>query len=516
MAVAAESQQQRWQLARDAFPEAEYEAERKLTAYIGSIAVRGEHQLHSPPEDDNESTLLHAVQLAALGDTDSRYVVETCVRTDYSERLYKVANRSRVELSFIGNELWQQGRSLQSIHGNTLRHMHLTPEMLKRTMLETRNAGLFGELYARGALQDHAAVVFSTTSTKMSQTEKKDYNFFLDTETCSIQLLTADGAAATLETALVAGKSMPSGERHDLNTINKLSRGQGIAIHENDGTDMLRHVMLIPKTAVPNGVIDVVRMYDDAAGGTFYGQAQPRQDYISHARACEQRNRLFDNTVQQITEQLIREAAHFKTPIEAIERLDFLSERHGVRQAVHDTSIDARVFGAAAVMHIEEARFFAAQGDTERADRSMRAAQKVASSGSCPIFKGAERSSQTDDVDNQSSQEESSGKKVMSCPFCSAKVYDDPCASVLTCWDCRAQVVNGRVVNKGNGGRKAREARKAAEAARKAEHKKHGEAALGEQVDAVFEERGLEFPTEPEVKPVKAAAQLAVAAAQSH
>lgn len=49
-----------------------------------------------------------------------------------------------------------------------------------------------------------------------------------------------------------------------------------------------------------------------------------------------------------------------------------------------------------------------------------------------------------------------SKKKWMNCPHCTADVYDDPCAKVLSCWDCKAKVVNGRVVSTGNGGSRRR------------------------------------------------------------
>lgn len=57
---------------------------------------------------------------------------------------------------------------------------------------------------------------------------------------------------------------------------------------------------------------------------------------------------------------------------------------------------------------------------------------------------------------------EKSEKKWMNCPHCDALVYDDPCAKVLKCWDCKAAVIYGKQI-KGNGGRKARETRKKAE-----------------------------------------------------
>jgi|GEM_PF-3266903 len=110
-------------------------------------------------------------------------------------------------------------------------------------------------------------------------------------------------------------------------------------------------------------------------------------------------------------------------------------------------------------------------------------------------------------VDNS---QEGSGKKVMSCPFCSAKVFDDPCAKVLSCWDCRARVVNGKVEYKGDGGSKARAARKVAEIAHKAAETKPVEESLAAQVDAVFEERGLEFRDESHEEKPEAATSPAV------
>lgn len=51
------------------------------------------------------------------------------------------------------------------------------------------------------------------------------------------------------------------------------------------------------------------------------------------------------------------------------------------------------------------------------------------------------------------------GKKI-SCPFCGAAQYGDPCASRIKCADCEAEVRDSRVVNKGNGGSRARKARR--------------------------------------------------------
>ncbi|MEX1059249.1 MAG: hypothetical protein WEC17_02350 [Candidatus Saccharimonadales bacterium] len=51
------------------------------------------------------------------------------------------------------------------------------------------------------------------------------------------------------------------------------------------------------------------------------------------------------------------------------------------------------------------------------------------------------------------------GKK-MSCPFCGATQYGDPCSPNQFCSECKAKVVNGRIKSKGNGGKKAKNNKK--------------------------------------------------------
>lgn len=457
-----------WQFASEAFPEQEALARQKTAAFLGNTAVRGGVEMtldmdgagtagaYESAEPANESTLLAAIKLAALGDAESLDVVKNNVVTDVAERMYKVAHQTKVSMEFRDGSLGQGGRKLSGLHGNTLRNMVLKPEMLRRTKIELRNALLFEELHSAGALETHDAVVFSPASTTMSAIEKQEYGFFTDTESCSIQVLSADGDKATLQTAMVAGKAEPSGSRHDIQTIHKLAAANGLKLNETDGTEMLQYVMLVPKESVPNGISDIVELYDDAAGGTFYGQAKPRQDYQKYAAECEARNRNFSQSVDTVVSQLIKEAHLLASPVEAIGRLDYLSERVCVQYAVRDKAVDAEVFGSKSAMHIQEARFFMEQGDMGRAEHSLRKAQDTAQSSSCPLFKGSKGEGGDDDEDgvrrSSSDDSESSGKRKMSCPFCKAKVYDDPCAKKLSCWDCKAMVMNGKVHSQGNGG----------------------------------------------------------------
>jgi hypothetical protein len=454
-AAAAEICNSNWNLATEVSPEAERQADAELASFMGSIVLS--RAVETRQEANSDSTLREAILQASRGDIQSRRVVRHNVAADVAERLYKAGHQTEVNLKMINGKLTQEGRAVTDIHRNTFEHTVLIPEMHYRAASELKNVLLFEKLSPTGLLDSNDMYVFSTSSTAMTRKQKDEYHLFADTETCSIQRLSKGGENVSLQTAFVAGKATPTSERHDIAAIQKLAQTEGITLTTTDGSEMLRHVFLVPKTENPHGVTDMVRRYDMAAGGTFYGESKPQQDYELYARDCLEREKEFDHLVERITGQLIQEAGAFDSPLEAILRLDELSERLCVGHAVEHKEINARIFGPTAAMHIEEARFFMDQGETERARSSLLLAKQTANSGSCPLFKGSPLETSSSD-DNNDSQKESSSKKWMKCPHCDAKVFADPCASMLSCWDCHAKVING-VTYKGNGGSKARAAK---------------------------------------------------------
>lgn len=490
-------------LAEEAFPELGEEARREATHFLGSIAVRGEQE--ATAEDDisvHSTSLMTATQMAALGDTEAKKMIQTNVATDVAERLFKAAHQTEVFMSMQDGRLVQNKRLLTDIHRNALTQTVLIPEMMKRTVYELNNVMLFERLHRRGLLDQYDAVVFSPSSTAMTESQKKDYGLFVDTESCSIQFLTANGNDVKLETAFVAGKVSPDSERHDLKAIHTLAADRGLELDTSDGSELIRQVMLIPRHEA-QGVADVVKWYDDAAGGLFYGQRAPRQDYDLYALKCKERSESFGGIVEMITEQLIKEAHTFKVPLDANLRLDELSEEFSVERAVHDSSINPAVFGETAAKHIEDARFFAERGEFDRAEASMSRAKETAESGSCPLFKGGEFDGSGDSSGNGNGSNEGIGEKKWGhCPYCNAKVFVDPCAKRISCWDCTALVVNGNIISKGNGGTNKR----------LAEAKRHQEDQTTEAVKEVEQHPEPEVP-EDKPQPATAAGSLALASA---
>ncbi|MDB5163571.1 MAG: hypothetical protein JWS12_188 [Candidatus Saccharibacteria bacterium] len=443
-----------WLLAEQAYPELDRRANEQTARQLGSLALAREVRIENIEQVPNESTLLAAIQLGALGDETSRRVVRTNVATDIAERLFKAGHQTKIWLEFSGGRLLQDGRQLIDIHKNTLQFATLNPVMERRAKTELKNALLFQELLAAGALDEYDIVVFSPCPEDVAT--KKAYGFFADTDSCSIQMLRKTPQGIMLETALVAGKRNPTAARHDIAAIQAIAKQNNLNLSSSDGDGMLNHVLLVPRQATPRGVSDVVAQFDQAAGGTFYGQAKPRQNYEQFAKECQVRNDSFVDTVEQITAQLLKEAHAFTSPMEVLERLDYLSERFSVARAKSDLSIDAAVFGDVSARHIVLARRHYQNGDYDQANKEMQQAKNTANSTSCPLFKEADG-----DKSDATKNDEKSGKKWMSCPYCQAKVFDDPCAQVLACWDCKAIVVNGRVKYKGDGGSQKRQAEQA-------------------------------------------------------
>lgn len=445
---------EKWELAATAHPEIQEKAWQKTAQLIGGMAIRGTVEGFVPPERSNESSLMAATQQAALGDEASLRVVTRNVGTDVAERLFKAGHQTKVDMEFVDGNLEQDGRPLVDIHRNTLEHTVLNDEMMSKTTFELQGVVLAQLLYRAGILTKYNLLLCSPSSTRMTPEEKRRYGMFVDTDSCSIQLLSTNGSQATLETAFVAGKVAPNAPRHDIKAIQALAAAHGITIDTSDGTEMLQHVMLIPKEQAP-GVANVVEWFDDAAGGTFYGQDKPRQDYQAYAESCYERSKDFDGMVQDIVAQLVSESHTFMTPMDAVLRLDELSAAASRKRALHDNSIDVAIFGAKAAEQIQEARFFMERGQIDRAEMAMAKAAALDESGTCPLFKGS--SSAGGEGGGSSSQEEIGGKKWGHCPYCKALVYVDPCAKRISCWDCTALVVNGKIISTGNGGTRGRE-----------------------------------------------------------
>ncbi len=427
---------------------------------VGSSALSGAEILKSP-EVSNEpvesENLRDAIHWAAWGDSSARNMIMTDILTDMVERTIKAGHVMKVGIE-VGKdgELLQHGQKLKSVYEMALRHASESWQIKERAEAETRNGFRIKDLLAQGALEDYCFVVISRCADNMSDQELADAGFFVDTMSCSIQSTTLESGGLTMESAFVAGVASPGGEQHDKNTVEAMGADLGVDFRDKSAAEIIDTPILIHKSLMPNGVIDLVKLYDSHAGGTFFGEAKERQDYLKYLELCHQREADLQPLVDKITDQLINEVDTIQTPIQAVKRLHELSQENMVEKAMEDTTINPKVFGEVAARHIENARLHIQNGNHDLAEQARQNAQRTAVSSSCPSSMEKELAEASN---RESGESGSSGSESISldgkirCIKCKESV---PKKQVVKkeCWQCpkcnyTVDICSGKTLNEG-------------------------------------------------------------------
>jgi len=412
-----------------ALPEDEARRERadRLIQGIGTIAVKA-HEHTQGCEPKRFDNLLEAVQEARKGNETARKLITTNVHTDVFERTVKAGFVLSVPLETDQDgQIMQNGQTNEQIQANTIRYLGGNAKMQPRFEAEVVNSFRLQAEKNNGSLEPHNFVVLSRCADDMTDEELDKAGFFVPTKSMAVQVtsMNKDGDLQ-MESAFVAGVKSPDAPRHDASMVAKFGRSIGVEL-SGSAVDTLNTPLLIPKELMPNGVVDIVRMLDDAAGGTFFGQDKPRQDYVQFREECQKRETEMEPVVQTIVSELLARGNEIHTPTGATQLLDELSEKHTLYQAIQDTRIDPRVFGEAAVPHIEQARMFYVQGDLTRFYSAFESALEVADSSSCPTGVSTENNvvGSVDEYgnSNKAAKESNDDCEFISkkCPVCGAK-----------------------------------------------------------------------------------------------
>lgn len=367
------------------------EARQRAANFIGAVAA-GAWRETMPQSDAEEAikikpleSLYDAIKRAAAGNETAYKMVETNVATDVIERTIKAGHIISVDLMVDeAGTIQQHGQSMESVHANSLRFASGNQQMRERTEAETRNAFRIKDFYDQGKLNDYRFVVFSRAADNMSLSDMREAGFFTDTMSCAVQVTSAEDCRLVTESAFVAGKANPEAARHDKATLKALFARLGVDIAAKDATALLDTPLLIHKDLLPDGALNLVEMYDEAAGDTFFGEAKPRQNYQAYKLKCQEREVGFKPKIDAIVSELIAEADTISSRVMAAERLHKLSGKHMIELAGQDFSIDPRVFGDEAAVRIEAARWHYEQGNIQLARQSLQEAVKYDQSSSCP------------------------------------------------------------------------------------------------------------------------------------
>jgi hypothetical protein len=350
--------------------------------FIGNVATNKTVEVGS---EQTTKSLYEAIHLAAEGDVVADKLVTTNAATDVIERTIKVGHIGRpvpLEVKPSG-DIMQYGQDYLDVQANSLRIMGSNEVMKARTESETRNAFRKRLINLEGYFdKGYHLVVFSLAE------DIPEAGFFTETMTCMIQDTYKDANGLARTPAFVAGVKNEGELPHDKDTIVKVGQALGVDWSNMTSAEIIDHPVLIHESAMPNGITDLVKLWDECAGGTFFGQEKPKQDYLEYEKQCAVREWTFEPKVKLIKEDLLAEAATITTPEQAIRRLHKISESHMVDKAIEDRSIDPRVFGPTASRYIDVARAQIDQGLYEQASETIDRAKRTAQSNSCPSAVG--------------------------------------------------------------------------------------------------------------------------------
>lgn len=349
-------------------------------------------------ETPRSTNLLDMLRSASEGVVESLKGVESNVRTDVVERSIKSGHITDVELQVDGRgRIMQYGQSMEDVYSNGLRFASAQPQMRKRSEAETRNGMRIEECLKAGLLESYDVVVISRSADDMPLDEMARCGFFTDTMSCSFQVSGIRDGILTQESAFVSGIAAPGAARHDGVAVEHMLKGLGIDVSGRSATELLDMPLLVPKQIMPDGVVNLVERYDQAQGGTFFGEYKQgrcalrgHDEYLEYRQFCRTREESLEPLVRSVVDELVESAPRLSSPVEASERLASLSGQHLVVRATADTSIDVRVFGSEAAQHILKARRMLDRGDMDQYRLALDDARRTEKSSSCASGGSAE------------------------------------------------------------------------------------------------------------------------------
>ncbi len=392
--------------------------------FIGACAVANECEVDFGAENmrPNES-LYDAIRKAKEGDMTARKMVETNVKTDVVERTIKsghVGKKVTLQVDAAG-VIQQHGQSMESVQANSLRFAANNPQMRRRIEAETVNSFRLKQLYEAGKLEDASFVVFSCAADDMRQAEMKDAGFFTETMSCAIQMTSVKNGEMSVESAFIAGVKQPgahNNQRVDIETVIAIAKKLNVDFSGMTATEILATPILVPNAMLKNGVIDLVQMWDEHHGDTFFGEIREKQDYLQYRHKCYEREETLQPKVELITNELIDSAHRIHNRVGAVQHLSALSGKHMIEQAVFDVAINPAVFGDMAAQQIYEARQYMELGDIEKGLALTMKAIENDQSSSCPG--GLSRSTE-DNPSTKQSDAETCTFISRQCPKCGQK-----------------------------------------------------------------------------------------------
>ncbi len=359
----------------------------RIVTTAGKLSVSSEvakHAVESEPEN-----LKADIKRANQGDQIARQRVEVNCHTDAVERSYKEGVIIPIPLDTNRDgQINQWGQALQRVHENAIAYNSEHPVMKQRAEIEARNGLRLQKALDEGMLEDYAFVTFSLVPNKLSRAEAHKLKFFTETMSAAIQVTTIVDGQLKMESAFVAGIEDDSADRHDLDAVVSVGEEFGIDYSGLDSEEILSQPILIHKSLIPNLSLDLVIKYDQEKGTLFgknnHGKSTSLEEYKKYKLQGDKLQNKMQAVSAKIADRLISEAEAINTPVQAVRRLDKISEEETLIHSLTETSINPIVFGSKSASYIMQGRISFEQGNWYEMQQYTAKALKTADSSSCP------------------------------------------------------------------------------------------------------------------------------------
>jgi hypothetical protein len=386
-------------------------------------------------EEAPNTSLLESLRRANAGDREAKESVRINAHIAVVEAMIKSGHISQVSMTINEQGNWLQfGQAMLHVHANALRTATTRQYdgVRKRTEAETINGQRIEDLGRAGTLQDH---YFFVPSLLPSEEElpfdiaTKEAGFFGDTMTAAFQLTTIEDEEGVIESAFVAGVNENSGLRYDIEIMRQIYNLAGYDASGWQPLDFLQTPLIIHKSNLPNGIADIVQLYDELVeeslgSRVFFGQDATLQDqlYGAFGQRCQERELLLQGVTDKVVDKLLAHANQLLTPDSAIEKLSELVGPLGVEYAISDDSIDPFVFGTKAASFIEQARVYQRLGDDHMMQQAIENAVNSAVVTMCGMTSSKSLDGIVDGSETKKSSDEEDCEFISkSCPVCGTK-----------------------------------------------------------------------------------------------
>lgn len=350
-----------------------------------------------PCADEAPNTsLLESIRRANEGDNEARASARMNTHIAVIEALIKSGHITRVEMTRNDHGNWlQYGQAMLHVSANALRTQlaRKYSGVMDRTEAETLNGQRIEDLGRANVLDDHYVFVPSLVPSEEeipTDVAINEVGFFGDTMTAALQLTSTNGHEGEVESAFVAGVTETKGPRHDIEVMRKMYELAGYDASNWQPIDFLRNPLLIHKSNLPNGIADLVQLYDQLASQItskqlFFGQETKARDYVGFSEVCRQRETGMESITEKVLTSLLDGGQDLTSPEEAVILLAKLVGPLGVEYAVNDLSIDPLVFGPDSAEFIYQARFYQQEGQLSLMNEALQLAISKAVTRMCGL-----------------------------------------------------------------------------------------------------------------------------------